>query len=159
MHTATNLLLTFVLALSIGAIEVGTNDKNFDKHPASSRGLIGCIVWHSLQGDPSALLAKTVKSPCHVPTSFPATNALKNTGPEAQACYDRSGQWISDPWLGAGTVDKETPLGSIIQQGKHVFADVLLYYSCCKTRIAPQPDTCNRCYEKRPSGQCEDTRL
>ncbi|CAF0900289.1 unnamed protein product [Adineta steineri] len=83
-------------------------------------------------------------------------NALKSTGPGAQACYDKSGQWISDPWLGAGTVDKETPLGNIIQQAKHGVADVIPYYSCCVlTLFAPQPETCNRYYEKRPPGQCE----
>lgn len=83
-------------------------------------------------------------------------NAFKSEGPGAQACYDESGQWIADPWLGAGTVDKETPLGDFIQQIKHGVADVLPYFSCCKTLLAPQPETCNLYYEKRPPGQCED---
>ncbi|CAF3005640.1 unnamed protein product [Rotaria sp. Silwood2] len=188
MYITTNLLLSFLLALPIASIELRSGDEeNFNEHLPSSRGLIDCFVWYSLQGDPSALLAKTAKPPCRVPTSFPRTlsggwsvdtacdaakqpntcslhtgayccyrNALKSTGPGAQACYDEFGQWISDPWLGAGTIDKETPLGSIIQQGKHVFADVLPYYSCCKTLFASQPETCNRYYEKRPPGQCED---
>ncbi|CAF1384192.1 unnamed protein product [Rotaria sp. Silwood1] len=83
-------------------------------------------------------------------------SAISNTGPGAQACYDKNGQWISDPWKGAGTLDAETPLGDIIQQGKHLIADVLPYYSCCKTSIFSQSQNCSLYYEKRPSGQCQN---
>ncbi|CAF1185658.1 unnamed protein product [Rotaria sp. Silwood1] len=83
-------------------------------------------------------------------------SALSTTGPGAQACYDKNGQWISDPWKGAGTLDAETPLGDIIQEAKHVVADVLPYYSCCKTSIFFQTYNCNHYYEKRPPGQCQN---
>ncbi len=42
-------------------------------------------------------------------------NAKASTGPGAQACYDKNGKWISDPWKGAGTLDTETPLGDLTQ--------------------------------------------
>lgn len=82
-------------------------------------------------------------------------HSYKSSGPGAQACYDKNGKWISDPWLGAGTLDVETPLGSFIQQALHGIADVLPYYDCC-TDSAPQPYTCNLYYAKRPPGVCED---
>ncbi|CAF0825361.1 unnamed protein product [Rotaria sordida] len=83
-------------------------------------------------------------------------NAISTTGPGAQACYDVNGQWISDPWKGAGTLDVETPLGDAIQQGLHVVVDVLPYYSCCKTSLLFQKSTCNLYYKRRPSGQCQN---
>ena len=82
-------------------------------------------------------------------------HAFSSTGPGAQACYDSSGQWISDPWLGAGTVDKETPIGDFVQQAEHALVDVAPYLNCCKTKFSPQPFTCNLYYEKRPPGQCQ----
>ena len=83
-------------------------------------------------------------------------HAFKSTGPGAQSCYDKDGVWISDPWKGAGTLDVETPLGSLFQQLRHVTADVTPYDDCCKDKSAPQPSTCNMYYEKRPPGQCQD---
>jgi len=83
-------------------------------------------------------------------------HAFASTGPGAQACYDQNGQWISDPWKGAGTLDAETPLGDLAQQARHGIVDVATYYSCCTTWLAKQPETCNLYYEKRPPGQCED---
>ncbi|CAF3939271.1 unnamed protein product [Adineta steineri] len=82
--------------------------------------------------------------------------AYSNTGPGAQACYDKNGNFISDPWKGGGTVDKETSSGDLIQSAKHVACDVVSYYSCCQTFFSPQPYTCNLYYEKRPTGQCEN---
>ncbi|CAF0749668.1 unnamed protein product [Adineta steineri] len=82
--------------------------------------------------------------------------AFKSTGPGAQACYDKNGKFISDPWKGAGTVDAETPLGDIIQQGEHFLCDVLPYYSCCKLTLLGQRFICDLYYEKRPPGQCVD---
>ena len=80
-------------------------------------------------------------------------HAYAATGPGTQACYDVNGQFISDPWQGAGTLDLETPIGDIIQQGKHALVDVFPYYYCCST-LFKQPDTCNLYYAKRPPGQC-----
>jgi hypothetical protein len=83
-------------------------------------------------------------------------HAFKSTGPGAQSCYDQSGHWIADPWAGAGTLDAQTPLGGLIQQALHGIVDVIPYYNCCQTSGAPQPATCNKYYEKRPPGQCEE---
>ncbi|CAF3392778.1 unnamed protein product [Rotaria sp. Silwood2] len=83
-------------------------------------------------------------------------HALSSTGPGAQACYDKNGQWISDPWKGAGTLDAETPLGDTIQAGKHFVADVVPYYDCCKLTLFFQKHICNLYYEKRPPGQCQN---
>ena len=82
-------------------------------------------------------------------------HSVASTGPGAQACYDQQGQWISDPWKGAGTLDAETP-SNLIQNLLHFTADVLPYYDCCTSEGSPQPETCNLYYEKRPPGQCED---
>ena len=83
-------------------------------------------------------------------------HSFQRTGPGAQACYDKNGNWLADPWLGAGTLDVETPLGSLFQQLKHVDVDVTPYNNCCKDKALPQPATCNMYFEKRPPGQCED---
>jgi len=82
-------------------------------------------------------------------------HAYKNTGPGAQACYDKNGNWLSDVWLGAGTLDVETPLGNIFQQLKHLTEDVTPYDNCCKDKSLPQPGTCNLYFEKRPPGECQ----
>ncbi|CAF2155740.1 unnamed protein product [Rotaria magnacalcarata] len=82
-------------------------------------------------------------------------HSFKNTGPGAQACYDRKGNWLSDTWQGAGTLDAETALGSIFQQLRHYTADVVPYDNCCTTSGLPQPSTCNLYFEKRPTGICE----
>jgi len=82
-------------------------------------------------------------------------HAFASTGPGAQACYDQLGQWIADPWKGAGTLDAETPLGDLAQQALHGIADVVPYYTCCRGLFS-QTQTCNLYYEKRPPGQCEN---
>ncbi|CAF1208557.1 unnamed protein product [Adineta steineri] len=82
--------------------------------------------------------------------------AYSNTGSGAQACYDKNGNFISDPWKGGGTVDQETLSGDLIQSARHVACDVVSYYSCCQTFFSLQPYTCNLYYEKRPTGQCEN---
>ncbi|UJR08035.1 hypothetical protein I4U23_012312 [Adineta vaga] len=82
-------------------------------------------------------------------------HAFSSSGPGAQACYDRSGQWIGDVWKGAGTVDAATPLGDFSQQTAHFLVDVAPYYSCCKITLFPK-SICNLYYEKRPPGQCEN---
>jgi hypothetical protein len=83
-------------------------------------------------------------------------HAYASSGPGAQACYDTQGNWISDPWKGAGTLDAVTPLGNFIAVIQHGIRDVIPYYDCC-TGSLPQPSTCNLYYEKRPPGQCEGT--
>ncbi|CAF2676821.1 unnamed protein product [Rotaria sp. Silwood2] len=81
-------------------------------------------------------------------------HSFGKTGPGAQACYDKQGNWIADPWKGAGTLDAETASGSLIQTQKHYYADVLPYDNCCKGADLPQPRTCNMYFEKRPPGAC-----
>jgi hypothetical protein len=81
-------------------------------------------------------------------------HALARTGPGAQACYDPNGIWISDPWKGAGTLDKENPLGGFLQVILHGIVDVIPYQQCCQTNPV-QPQFCNLYFEKRPPGQCE----
>lgn len=82
-------------------------------------------------------------------------SALGTTGPGAQACYDKNGHFISDPWKGAGTLDAESPTGGVIQSAKHFLTDVAPYYSCCKVTFF-QEYNCNHYYEKRPPGSCKD---
>jgi hypothetical protein len=81
-------------------------------------------------------------------------HALANTGPGAQACYDQAGNWISDPWQGAGTLDKETPLGGFIQALKHGIEDVIPFNNCC-VNTQMEKVCCSLYYEKRPPGVCE----
>jgi hypothetical protein len=81
-------------------------------------------------------------------------HSFKTTGPGAQACYNKAGNWISDVWLGAGTLDVETPLGSLIQQIRHYNADVKPYDNCC-TAKGTTKETCDKYYQKRPPGQCQ----
>jgi len=83
-------------------------------------------------------------------------HSFKTTGPGAQACYDKDGNWIADTWKGAGTLDAETPLGSLFQQLRHYNADVVPWNNCCKDNKVPQPSTCNMYFEKRPPGKCVD---
>jgi hypothetical protein len=83
-------------------------------------------------------------------------HAFKNTGPGMQACYDNLGQWIADPWKGGGTVDAETPLGDILQQGLHALVDVAPYEFCCELILFQKEKACNFYYNKRPPGQCEN---
>jgi hypothetical protein len=78
----------------------------------------------------------------------------KSSGPGAQSCYDKTGVWLADPKIGAGTLDVETPLGSFIQQLKHYQADVKPYTDCCPN--GPLSNTCDLYYEKRPPGECEN---
>ncbi|CAF3340852.1 unnamed protein product [Rotaria sp. Silwood1] len=73
MRIAANLLLAFLLTSSIFGIELTNDEENFNERQPSTRDLLDCIVWYSLQGDPNELLAKTVKPPCRVPTLFPRT--------------------------------------------------------------------------------------
>jgi hypothetical protein len=81
-------------------------------------------------------------------------HSFASTGPGAQACYDQQGNWIADPWQGAGTLDAETPLGGLIQALRHYIADVKPYYDCCRTNPVQTP-YCNLYFEKRPPGVCE----
>lgn len=83
-------------------------------------------------------------------------HAKSRTGPGAQSCYDRQGNWIADPWKGAGTLDKHTPLGSLLEQLNHYNHDVVPWENCCNTAGNPQPTTCNLYFEKRPPGVCEE---
>ncbi|CAF0780711.1 unnamed protein product [Adineta steineri] len=97
----------------------------------SDRGLLSCLLWNKLEGDPNELLKKlnegwVVDEGCD-PLDQPETCdyhkgaygcyrfAYSNTGPDAQACSDKNGNFISDPRKGGGTVDKETPSGDLIQ--------------------------------------------
>ncbi|CAF0924667.1 unnamed protein product [Adineta steineri] len=132
---------------------------------ASDRGLLSCLLWNKLEGDPTELLKKVLKPPYQVPSTFPRQLnegaygcyrfAYSNTGSGAQACYDKNGNFISDPWRGGSTVDQETLSGDLIQSAKHVACDIVPY-SCCQTFFSPQSYTCNLYYEKRPTGQCEN---
>ncbi len=81
-------------------------------------------------------------------------HAKASTGPGAQACYDPQGNWISDVWKGAGTLDAETPLGGLIQTIKHGIVDVIPYNDCCQNSNTAD-NACHLYYEKRPPGQCE----
>jgi hypothetical protein len=175
-----NLLVTFMLVVSIDSLALGGDNQA----SASSRGGIGCYLWYILQGNPNALVTQTPVPPCLIPTTFPATyqgwsiepvcnpngllpgclfhegayacyeKAFGSSGPGGEACYDKNGNWISDPFKGAGTVDEETPLGGTDQELKHVTADVLPYLTCCGTNPALPLGTCSLYYEKRPPGYC-----
>ena len=92
----------------------------------------------------------------HVGANGCYRHAITKPGPGAQACYDKKGDWISDPWEGAGTLDKHTPLGSLFEQLNHYNHDVVPFDNCCRTEGNPQPSTCNLYFEKRPPGVCED---
>jgi hypothetical protein len=186
MQSVINLFVFLCLTLSTVGLALNKDEQVSSGKFPSSRGLVTCLSWYALQGNPNLILAQTLKPPCTIPTAFPSTlpggwsvdpecdaakqpntcqyhvgahscyrHAYRASGPGAQACYKSNGQWISDPWLGAGTVDKETPLGDLIQQGKHVVVDVLPYGDCCKSLGVPQPATCNLYYAKRPPGQCQ----
>lgn len=73
MHvTMTPFLLTLLLVSSIVGTELRRDEGNIDyQHLATNCGFIHCKIWHALEDDPSELLAKTSKPPCHVPTTFP----------------------------------------------------------------------------------------
>ena len=164
-----NLLVTFMLVVSIDSRTLGKDDQK----SGIGDGKIACLAWYAVQGNPNTLLAQTPTPPCTVPTTFPATyqgwsiepvcnpnsllpgclfhdgayacyeKAFGSTGPGGEACYDKNGNWISDPFKGAGTVDKETPLGGTDQELNHVTADVLPYLNCCGTNPALPLATCS----------------
>ena len=108
--------------------------------------------------DPGCDASKWPKATCgyHEGAHGCYRHSFKSTGPGAQACYDQDGSWLSDPWRGAGTLDVETPLGSLFQQLQHYTTDVKPYDDCCKTSSQLKASTCSLYYEKRPPGQCED---
>jgi hypothetical protein len=175
-----HLLVTFILVVSIDS---STLDEDNQGSP-SSRGSIDCTIWYITQGNPNSLLAQTPTPPCSIPSTFPSTyegwqiepvcnpngllpgclfhggayacyeKAYGSTGPGGEACYDKNGNWIADPFKGAGTVDKETPLGGVDQEAKHVAADVVPYLACCGTNSAAPLNTCSLYYQKRPPGRC-----
>ncbi|CAF1205759.1 unnamed protein product [Adineta steineri] len=138
-------------------------EESNEENNASDRDLLSCLLWNKLEGDPNELLQKSC-DPLEQPKTCDYHKgaygcyrfAYSNTGPGAQACYDKNGNFISDPWKGGGTVDQETLSGDLIQLAKHVACDVVPYYSCCQTFFSLQPYTCNLYYEKRLIGQCEN---
>ena len=186
MHQITSILLIVLIIALVNGIPFTADKELFDQQGVLGRSA-SCRSWYNKQGNPNELLAKTLKPPCKIPSTFPSSlldgwkvdsgcdaskqpntcdlhkgahgcyrHAFASKGPGAQACYDKEGQWISDPWKGAGTLDAETPSNNLMQQMAHAVADVFSYYDCCQTSSSPQPETCNLYYEKRPPGQCED---
>ncbi|CAF1378817.1 unnamed protein product [Adineta steineri] len=88
-------------------------------------------------------------------------HAYKSKGPGAQCCYDRSGNWMSDPHAGAGTLDRERAPDNIlnlIQWNAHNKHDVIPWDNCCKDPSMPR-DVCQWYYDKRPPGQCTSYNL
>lgn len=188
MHYSPIFILLALLPIAWpNGIPFDATNTNSNEDEILTRDAASCTAWYLTQPSPKELLARTIKPPCSILSTFPPTlpggwsvdpgcdaskqpntcdfhigahgcyrNTIASTGPGAQACYDAKGQWISDPWKGAGTLDVETPLGDLVQQGKHLIVDVVPYYSCCKTSLFFQKTVCNLYYEKRPPGQCQN---
>ncbi|CAF1478535.1 unnamed protein product [Adineta ricciae] len=85
-------------------------------------------------------------------------HAFKSSGPGAQCCYDKAGNWMSDPFQGAGTLDRERAPDSIlslIQLKKHNDHDVIPWNNCCKN-TGMAVDYCRLYFNKRPPGKCQN---
>lgn len=84
--------------------------------------------------------------------------AYQNTGPGSQCCYYKNGTWISDPFQGAGTLDRERApdnLWNVFQWIAHNNHDVIPWDNCCKDSSMPK-EICQLYFEKRPPGQCQN---
>ena len=83
-------------------------------------------------------------------------HAYGSSGPGTQCCYNKAGIWISDPFQGAGTLDREcapTNILNIFQWLAHNKHDVIPWDDCCKDPAMPR-EICQLYYEKRPPGEC-----
>jgi hypothetical protein len=84
--------------------------------------------------------------------------AHKSKGPGAQCCYNKAGIWISDPFNGAGTLDRERApdnIFNLIQWNAHNKHDVIPWDNCCKDSSIPR-NICQLYYDKRPPGECQN---
>jgi hypothetical protein len=82
--------------------------------------------------------------------------AYESKGPGAQCCYTKAGEWISDPFAGAGTLDRERAPDSIFniaQALAHNSHDVVPWNNCCKDSDTTRA-SCLLYYAKRPAGEC-----
>ncbi|UJR17534.1 hypothetical protein I4U23_004429 [Adineta vaga] len=133
-----------------------------------------CQAWSKAEPNPLVFLEQTRKCPCRVPATFPQQVsdgtylykgaygcyrfAYKSKGPGAQCCYDKAGNWMDDPFQGAGTLDRERApdfILDLVQWNAHNKHDVVPWNNCCKEPGMPR-DICKLYFDKRPSGECQN---
>jgi hypothetical protein len=185
MHPITSTLFVLLIATSAKGLLPTANDGNLNQNKVLACNIAACQNWYNKEGDPNLLLAKTLKPPCKISSTFPriltygwsvdsGCDAAKQPNTcglhkGAHGCYrhalEKTGPGAQSCYDPAGIWIADPWKGAGTLDAENPLGGPIqsikhgiadvIPYYQCCDTSPVQTDCCNLYFEKRPPGVCE----